>query len=164
MTTVKSDAQQLRTWITQHPTDAPSGWEGLFRQQPTYTAEQVKRHNTEQDGWVLDHQTRKIYCITPMLSADIISHPHVESAQMRQQFQRRLGGGVDVHRDVENHRGARQQQLWAAMCIGKLAAGESFPEPFPERAGDATGVHGAHPPTPASDNTKPAPSAHRIHP
>ena len=133
MKSVKSVAHQLHSWIAENATDKPSGWEGIFCKQPTYTTDQIKRHDHADDGWVLDHKTRKIYCITPMLSGDFFSHPHSKSDQMRGQLCRRLGGGIDVHVDLENHRGSRQQQLWDAMYIGKLAAGEPLPEPPTEQ-------------------------------
>lgn len=125
------DVSQVRAWVAAHQTEQPTGCTGFFRQTPTFTSEQLAKHDAPEDGWVLDFSTRKIYCATPLFKPDILPHPFLQDPNMRERLASRLGGRQDVHEDLHFHSGSRQQKLLTALCIGELAPHEPLPKCSP---------------------------------
>lgn len=113
--------QALRDWVQENTTESPSRVSGsFFWQENRYTLEQVKQHNTFNDGWAVDFKSGDVYNITPLFFEGLLNHPYIDKSTMRENFLKRLGGGCDISVDKANHRGARVMGLWAAMRIGKL--------------------------------------------
>lgn len=129
MNTVSIDdrVSAVRNWIAENNTDKPVGETGfLWWRQPTYTLQQLQAHNTVNNGWGLDHLTRKIYCLTPLFS-EVFPHPGLGGkSTIGSSIKKRLGGHKDMHDDILFH-AAGAQRLMSELCIGQLAPGEPLP-------------------------------------
>lgn len=130
MNAIGEKTARVRAWLAENQKEQPVGYTGIFRHRPTFSSKQLQEHDRPGNGWALDYQTRKIYCIAPLFLPNLLPHPFLQDSKaFRQQFEHRLGGHKDVHEDIDHHRFSTAQQLISVLCIGELAPGEPLPAP-----------------------------------